>query len=530
MHMAEVMANDFLINSLLHQNQNTELGKLWNLKDIKSVEEFRRKLPLTTYDDYRPHIDRIANHGDQYLMTSEKIVQLVPSSGTTGDTKYIPMPQSTFEMNVPVPDCSEKTLLLLGSLPIALKQYSPSGLCIEGVSITMFKRLIQLYPKTYFIPLEAYKLPFEAAMYVQLVLGLKNPTVNGITSLFIPHTIKFVTTLKSSHTQMLVDIRTGTLDPSLPIPPDKRQALEASMGGPDPTRADQLQQIFQLAEKNSYKDVLPAIWPSLKHIHCSCSGNMSSYLPTLQYYSSPGVGVYSRVYACSEAGLLGFAVKPCGPFRLVPQNFYEFIRQSDSGETNPPTLLGNELKEGEVYEIVLTLPCGYYRYRIGDFVKVIKQTEAGPLIDLYGRTKMTLQLQGHVLHEMSMELVITTLTLKTPSRIDYIFSIDDSTACNRYKLWIETDDAGINQQTDLDKLIDEELQGIDSSYNEARKTGRIEQITVVFVKEGTFGSILNFKKSKAICYTEAQWKVPRIAIYEEMKKHLQENVLHNVEL
>ena len=48
-----------VLSQILSTNQETEIGKKWNFKGISTIDEFRKKVPLTTYDNYKPYIDRI---------------------------------------------------------------------------------------------------------------------------------------------------------------------------------------------------------------------------------------------------------------------------------------------------------------------------------------------------------------------------------------------------------------------------------------------------------------------------------------
>ena len=41
---------------LVRENANTEYGRKNNFKDIRNMDEFRRYVPLTTYDDYTPYL------------------------------------------------------------------------------------------------------------------------------------------------------------------------------------------------------------------------------------------------------------------------------------------------------------------------------------------------------------------------------------------------------------------------------------------------------------------------------------------
>ena len=44
-----------LLETLLKDNADTEYGRKYGFANIYNADEYRKKLPLTTYDDYRPY-------------------------------------------------------------------------------------------------------------------------------------------------------------------------------------------------------------------------------------------------------------------------------------------------------------------------------------------------------------------------------------------------------------------------------------------------------------------------------------------
>ncbi len=70
--------------------QNTEYGKNYNFATIKSVTDFKKRHPLTTYEDYRSLIENIANIGNFNQLVAEPIILFQEIAGTTGPTKLIP--------------------------------------------------------------------------------------------------------------------------------------------------------------------------------------------------------------------------------------------------------------------------------------------------------------------------------------------------------------------------------------------------------------------------------------------------------
>src|SRR4051812_5965208 len=61
-----------LLGELLARNQDTAFGRAHGFADIRSVEEFRARVPVRDYDALRPWIDR-ALAGEPRVLTSDPI-------------------------------------------------------------------------------------------------------------------------------------------------------------------------------------------------------------------------------------------------------------------------------------------------------------------------------------------------------------------------------------------------------------------------------------------------------------------------
>ena len=87
---------EWLIN-LLNSAEDTEYGRLYDFKSIRSVEEFQQRVPLNSYETLKPYIDRLRK-GEQQLLWSSDINWFAKSSGTTaGKSKFIPVSTESLE-------------------------------------------------------------------------------------------------------------------------------------------------------------------------------------------------------------------------------------------------------------------------------------------------------------------------------------------------------------------------------------------------------------------------------------------------
>lgn len=72
------------ILSTLKRHAKSRYGEDFDFSNIKSVEEFRSRHPLTKYSHYKKYIDAIYN-GDKAVMSSTEPYVLAMTSGTSGE-------------------------------------------------------------------------------------------------------------------------------------------------------------------------------------------------------------------------------------------------------------------------------------------------------------------------------------------------------------------------------------------------------------------------------------------------------------
>lgn len=79
-----------LLLQLLQQNAPCAYGRRHDFESIRSYEQFRATVPVVTADEIAPWIERIAQ-GEERVLTAEPVTRLMPTSGSTGPRKLIPV-------------------------------------------------------------------------------------------------------------------------------------------------------------------------------------------------------------------------------------------------------------------------------------------------------------------------------------------------------------------------------------------------------------------------------------------------------
>ena len=64
--------NSEVLFKILNRSKNCEYGKEYNFNDIKSIEEFKQKVPITDYSSYDKYIEEMLK-GEKNILVSEEI-------------------------------------------------------------------------------------------------------------------------------------------------------------------------------------------------------------------------------------------------------------------------------------------------------------------------------------------------------------------------------------------------------------------------------------------------------------------------
>lgn len=94
-HPEEVQQETLL--KLLSSALGTEFGKKYDFDSIESEDDFKSRVPVHSYEDFKPYIERL-REGEMNLLWPGDIKWFAKSSGTTSDkSKFIPVSSEALE-------------------------------------------------------------------------------------------------------------------------------------------------------------------------------------------------------------------------------------------------------------------------------------------------------------------------------------------------------------------------------------------------------------------------------------------------
>ncbi len=417
-----------LLHKLIEKAKDTEVGKKYVFSEIKSYAQFAERVPISSYEDVQPLIER-SRKGESNILWPTPIKWFAQSSGTTNArSKYIPVSSESLE------DChyaASKDLLCMYLNNNENSQlFSGKGLRLGG-SKELYENNGTVYGDLSAILID--NMPFWAEM---------SSTPNSDVSLLSDWEIKM---------QAIVDETIQTNVTSLAGVPSWMLVL--------------LNNVLETTGKQNLFEV----WPNLEvYFHGGVS--FEPYIDQYKHILPQDSFKYYEIYNASE-----------GFFAIQDQNdskdlllmldygiFYEFIPMDTYGTSSQTIIPLSEVEVHKNYAVVITTNSGLWRYKIGDTVRF---TSINPYrIRVSGRTKHHINVFGEELIIENAEVALGSAAKETQSEIkDYtaapIFMKGREKGAHEWIIEFKNPPSNI---ADFNTKLDDALRSVNSDYDAKR--------------------------------------------------------------
>ncbi|XP_057451009.1 putative indole-3-acetic acid-amido synthetase GH3.9 [Lotus japonicus] len=547
-----VEIQESLLKQILTQNRETEyLNKYIKKGDLVTTDviaEFKLHVPVISYEEILPYIQRIANGEASSLITAQPITEMLCSSGTSGGKpKLVPIVAEDLDrrtflynlimpiMNKYIPGLDEGKAMFLNFVKSEMST-TPCGLPMRSVLTSFYKsKQFKCRPRE---PWNDFTSPYQTlictdinqSMHCQLVAGLVHRhQVLRLGASFASAFLRAISFLERNWMSLCEDIRSGQLS-SFITDLGCRSSMSAMLSSPNPRLADE---ITKICSQKCWKGILCQLWPKAKYIEAVITGSMAQYVPALQYYSDGKLPLVCTRYASSEC-YFGVNIKPLSDpadvaFTLVPNmGYFEFLPLGDNGtllidfeEVHVPNDklvdLGN-VKLGCFYEIVVTTFAGLYRYRVGDVLQVVGFYNKAPQFRFICRKNVVISIDSDKTSEEDLHKSVTVakklLEPYDTLLVEYTSYPDASSVPGHYVLYWEIlhYDSKMELGAPLDTNVLEECcivveEQLDYIYRLLRTDGSIGPLEIRVVEAGTFDALMDLFISQGASIS--QYKTPR---------------------
>lgn len=464
----ETQYNIFL--DLVSKAKNTHWGLKYGYESINTIKDFQERVPVSSYEDLYPYIERILK-GEQNVLWHSDIKWFSKSSGTTNArSKFIPVSEESLE------EChyrGGKDMMTL------LFHNKPDSTVFDGKGLSIGGSL--------------HTNPFNEFTQAG--------DISAVITKNLPSWAQFIRTPDVE--VALMDNWEQKMEKMIAICSEEN--VTSILGVPTWT----VVLLENIMERKGVSDMLE-IWPNFEFfIHGAVSFQPYREMFQQKLFPSSKVG-YIETYNASE-GFFGIQddLSLNGEMLLMLDYgiFYEFLPMEEWDKEYPKALTLDEIELDTNYALVISTNAGLWRYKIGD---TIKFTSKSPhRIKISGRTKHFINAFGEeVIIENAEVAILEACTATNAIIADYtagpVYMGDASKGGHEWV--IEFSQQPDSQEVFMQKL-DETLRKVNSDYDAKRyKDMALVSPKVHFVNHGTFYHWMA-KRGKL----GGQHKVPRLS-------------------
>lgn len=435
----------------LQENTETAFGRQHRFAGIRTVCEFQERVPLATYSDLAPWIDRIAL-GEPNVLTRSPVRTLELTSGSFAAAKRIPytaaMQREIRRAVAPwVFDLyKDRPRLAVGCAywsitPVAMEEERAAGPVKVGFEEDseylggFWKRLVD---STLAVP--------GSVRFASDVDSFRCATLRhllrrrDLTVISVWHP-SFLTLLMGALPRFWDDL--------------VREAPELRWIGPgDLTR----------------------IWPRLGLISCWGNGHAALHLEEIRR-AFPGVEIQPKGLLATE-GFVTIPFQGAWPV-AIRSHFFEFLEEDGRPR------LAHEIERGGVYSVVLTTGGGLYRYRLEDRVEVTGFVGRTPSLRFLGKEGHVSDLCGEKLHESFVAVALERAFRRMGIAPRFAMLAPEEGTPPGYVLFLEAD----SLPSELARTVEEELVA-NPHYRACVALGQLAPVRVFRIEKDGFSLYL----------------------------------------
>ncbi len=355
-------AQEEILFAFLERNATSAYGRQFRYAQIRSVHDFQQAVPVVTYDDLVPWIDRML-HGEERVLTTEAVLRFEKSSGSNGPAKFIPYTETLLQQfRAAIGAWIEDMYRARPGLAFGSQYWSVSPIVTEREHTPGGHPIGMEDDTEYFAPAVRRWLRWIMAAPGALAATQDVGEHRRLTlaHLMRARDLRFISVWNPSFLTLLLE--------QLPAP--------------------------ELATK---------LWPRLQLISCWTSGAAARAVGDLERLF-PDVEIQGKGLMATEGAVsiprFPDASSPSTqvtiPSPALTSHFLEFIASDGSVH------LVGDLDPGETYRVVLTAGNGFARYDLGDRVRAAPPLpgERVARIEFVGRDSNFTDLCGEKLNEV----------------------------------------------------------------------------------------------------------------------------------
>lgn len=378
---AAIAAQQDVLRGLLAAAQHTQWGKRYAFGEIRTAEEYRRRVPITPYEQAAPQWHR-AFAGERDIAWPGHVRYFAMSSGTTAGNKLLPVTAEAIASN-------RRAGAILAS--VMMRRGGGDG----GGESLLTGRILYLGGSTTLKPQgQSFSGDASGIMAKHTPVYLRRRQLP-------PPDIAALTDWEQKIARVVEDYLTADI---------------IAVGACPSWGAMLFGEMLAAARRTGRAErTIGELWPRLRHF-ISYGMAFAPYRRSFDQYIGRPIH-YIDSYSSSEAGMTAVQEEDGGPLTMIVDNgvYYEFIPAEEADRENPTRLHLGEVEPNRDYAIIISSNGGLWAYPLGDVVRFVSLSP--PRIVFAGRTQLNLSAFGEHVDLRLMEQAIVAAGEATGGRV-----------------------------------------------------------------------------------------------------------------
>ena len=366
-------AQEATLQRILRVNARTEFGRAHGFAEIKGQDDYRRAVPVQTFETLQSYAAAQDTTGAPGL-TAAPPVFYQRSSGTLGTPKDVPITQAgidrirRYQRLAAYAQHAGARLFagkIVGIGSPAIEGHTSGGTPYGSATGLIYQSQPALVRAKFVLPAAVFEIAdYDARYYTIAALALAEPRVTGLATANPSTLVKLLEVINENAERLLRDVTHGRLAVDDHLSARQLQEVTAALE-PAPQRARDLAAVLDRNGRLTYRD----LWPELAGVVTWMGGSCTVPLTALRPQLSETTKIIEAGYMSSEfRGTINVDVDRNLCLPTLTDQYFEFVQRDawERGEDDFLTL--DQLETGEFYYPIVTTADGLYRYNIHDIV------------------------------------------------------------------------------------------------------------------------------------------------------------------
>jgi hypothetical protein len=478
------------LQAILRHQRETEFAERFGFTDIRDTAGYQRAVPVHSYEDLRPLVERQIATGSPVLV-AQRPLMYARTSGTTAKPKLVPVTREVVRRVVAnqragaqaehraCPMFAGRILAIAGAMrEETLADGTPAG----AVSGLLYQTTPPVVRAKYVLPVEVFEIADYDTRYAVIArLGLQHGDITALATANPSTLLRLFDVIRADFDRFVHEIAAGTCRELAFLPAPLASAVRRKLRR-DTRRAGDLAALARRGGPNS----LGEIWPTVAATATWTGGSCRLAAGLLKRHFHEDARIIELGYVASElrGTVVVDAVRGLG-LPTIGDTFFEFLSVDERERGGTRFRLLHELDVGDQYYVFVTTFGGLYRYDMNDVLEVTGHVGRTPALAFVRKGLGVTSITGEKLTEEQLTLAVTQTAAKLGLAVVFYLCLADEQAA-QYRLFIEAADLpGAGQPGAAASLFDGALQAVNIEYAAKRHSGRLQPLQLLLLRAGT---------------------------------------------